>query len=233
MDCGFGELFITSQNYVVKMRVDRKQIILRRYLIALVFAAGIFITGLFLGLKISEMKMEAIAESQKAISLDILDFETYNFLAEESFCSTDERYISHELNELGKKLSYLESEFGYDSDEVKSIKKRYFLLEIRHWVLKEKEKEFCNRSNIHTILYFYRNVPRCGDCIKQGKLLTYFKAKYPNLYIYSFDVNYDLISLKHLLKRFGVDSVPFLVVDSKPIKGFVSKEELEKLLEKS
>lgn len=215
------------------MHTDRKRLIFGRYLIAFVFAAGIFITGIFLGLKISEMKLKNVIESQKAINLDILDFETYNFLAEESFCSIDERYISHELNELGKRLSYLESEFGYDSDKIKPIKKRYFLLEIRHWILKEKEKEFCNRSNIHTILYFYRNVPRCGDCIKQGKLLTYFKAKYPNLYIYSFDVNYDLISLKHLLRRFNVNSVPFLVVDSKPIEGFVSKEELEKLLGES
>lgn len=201
----------------------------RKYLIAFVITAAIFGTAIFLSNTLADKKIENVRDIENKVALDILSSETqFALLAETSCRDIGPGFLSKELGPLGERLSYAENQSGFNEEDVDSLKRSYFLLEIKDYLLMKRLTEKC-RITPTFILYFYSSKERCEDCERMGYVLTALRDKYPDLRVYSFDYDYDLGALQTLKSIYKVKSeLPALIINGEPYYGFRSVEELEK-----
>ncbi len=201
----------------------------KKYVFSFAITAVIFTTAILVSNKFSQEKMEEIRGIQDKIAIDILSSETQFALLEESSCKDfGTGTLSTELGNLEEKLSYTEGQRGHDDPEVITLKKYYFLLEIKDYLLMNKISEKCKKTPL-SIIYFYSTDERCKDCEREGYVLTHLRETYPDLRVYSFDYNMDLSAVKTLISTNKVkNELPAIIVKDKIYYGFQSVEDLEK-----
>ncbi|HRH25744.1 MAG TPA: thioredoxin family protein [Parcubacteria group bacterium] len=199
----------------------------KKYIFAFVMTVAIFATALFISNSVSEGKLAEIQNIQNRLSLDILASETQSALLEETSCkNVNQIPLTKELGELAERLAAAEEQSGSDNQDVQSLKKQYFLLEIRDYLLMKKISEKCG-VNPTFILYFYANETDCEDCQKMGFVLTALHEEFPDLRIYSFDYNMDLEALHTLRTIYGLgETLPAIVINGDPYYGFRPLNEL-------
>jgi hypothetical protein len=176
---------------------------------------------------------------QEQLSIDSLSLETQFSLLESAPCaetmtSTNETStdLTSKLDDLGRRLSYAQSQLGNNNPGVETLERQYSLLEIRDYLITKKIETTCKRNAV-TVLYFYSNEGDCESCASAGYALSYLHDTYPRLRIYSFDYNLDLgalATLKTQLKLNG--ALPAFVINGTPHYGFTTLEDLEKLFPK-
>ncbi|MDO8424015.1 MAG: hypothetical protein Q7S54_00200 [bacterium] len=200
----------------------------RKYLMAFLITALIFSTAIFASSMLTGKKVEDVRAIENRVALDILSSETqFALLAETSCKDIGPGFLSKELGPLGEKLSYAENQTEFNTGDIDSLKRSYFLLEIKDYLLMKRLTEKCNEKTFF-ILYFYGTKDKCDDCEKMGYVLTALRDKYPELRVYSFDYNYDLGAIGTLTSIYKVKpDLPALIINGKPYYGFKTVEELE------
>ena len=201
----------------------------KKYFFSFAITAVIFITAIFLSNYFGQKKLGEIRDIQDKIAIDILSSETQFSLLEESSCKdVGTGTLSTELGSLEEKLSYTENERGHDNAEVQTLKKYYSLLEIKDYLLMTRISEKCKKTPL-SIIYFYSTDKTCGDCEKEGYVLTHLRETYPELRVYSFDYNIDLSAVKTLISINKVkNTLPSIIIKDKIYYGFQGVEDLEK-----
>jgi hypothetical protein len=204
---------------------------IKKYLLVFALTCAVFLTGFLLSNYLSNAKVNSIKDTEDQISLDILSSEAQYQLLEQSSCSVvSGSILSDELNTLADKLSYAESQEGFNSADVKSLKQNYSLLEIKDYLLMQQIYQKCSASPA-SILYFYSNKGDCPDCTNQGYVLTALRQEYPELRVYAFDYNLGLSAIDTLISMYHIPSVlPALVMNGKVYAGFQSIDNIEKAL---
>jgi len=200
----------------------------KKYAVAFLITALIFGTAVFVSSVLTNKKVADVRSIENRVALDILSSETqFALLAETSCGDIGPGFLSRELGPLGEKLSYAEDQTGFSDEDVESLKRSYFLLEIKDYLLMKRLTEKCNIKPTF-ILYFYSTNDRCEDCEKMGYVLTALRDKYPDLRVYSFDYFYDLGAIKTLTSIYKVEpQVPAIIVNGETYYGFRTVEELE------
>ena len=93
-----------------------------------------------------------------------------------------------------------------------------------------KISEKCKKTPI-SIIYFYSNNDSCGDCEKEGYVLTRLRETYPDLRVYSFDYNIGLSAVKTLISINKLkNDLPAIILKDKIYYGFQSIEDIEKAM---
>ncbi len=199
-----------------------------KYLVAFLITAAIFGTAVLASSVLNDKKVEDVRSIENRVALDILSSETqFALLAETSCRDIGTGFLSKELGPLGEKLSYAEDQAGFSAEDVDSLKRSYFLLEIKDYLLMKRLTEKCNVKPTF-ILYFYSTEDKCEDCEKMGYVLTALRDKYPDLRVYSFDYHYDLGAINTLTSIYKVrGSLPAIIVNGEAFYGFKTVEELE------
>ena len=181
---------------------------------------------------LDQLRLIEIETMQNTISTETLSLETQFSLLEAAPCENvaSSTTLSSELTELGNRLSYAEDQLGSDDPRVIQLKKQYYLLEIRDYLITKRLAAACSiKTKTVTVLYFYSNANDCTDCDKAGYALSYLRDTYPNLRVYSFDYHLDLGALKTLISVNKVkDVLPAFVIQGKVFYGFTSLDELKK-----
>jgi hypothetical protein len=200
----------------------------KKYLVAFLITAAIFGTAVFASSVLADKKMEDVRSIENRVALDILSSETQFALLEETSCrDIGPGFLSKELGPLGEKLSYAEDQNGFNDQDVDSLKRSYFLLEIKDYLLMKRLTEKCNVKPTF-ILYFYSTEDKCEECEKMGYVLTALRDKYPDLRVYSFDYYYDVGAISTLTSIYKVKSqLPAIIVNGETYYGFNTVEELE------
>lgn len=200
----------------------------KKYLVAFVITAAIFGTAVYASNKLTDKKIENVRDIENRVALDILSSETQFALLEETSCKDiGPGFLSKELGPLGERLSFAENDKGFSPADVESLKRSYFLLEIKDYLLMKRLTQKCNIKPTF-ILYFYSTSDRCEECEKMGYVLTALRDKYPELRVYSFDYDFDLGAIKTLTSINKVKSqLPALIINGAPYYGFKTVEELE------
>jgi hypothetical protein len=204
----------------------------KKYFYVFLVTVAIFLTAFFVSNTLGNKKIEDIQTAQNRVSIDILSSETQFALLSESSCETvGDTSLSKDLDSLGAKLSYAETNLNSNKEDVQWLKKNYSLLEIKDYVLMKKLAERCKVKPVY-ILYFYSNEKgACSDCQKQGSVLTELRKKYPGLRVYSFDYDLDLAALQTLVSLYKVEpELPALVIHKSVEYGWKSVEEMEKAM---
>lgn len=210
----------------------RTKIDTKKYVLAFVITALVFLGALAVSNSFSKKRLAEIQTIESNISLDILASETQFALLKESSCKTvDHRTaFSEELNNLAQKLSYMEENLGENNAEVIGLKKYYSLLQVKDYLLVGKINEKCGIKPI-TIIYFYSNTGDCNDCKREGYVLTKLREEFPELRIYAFDANLDLSVVKTMKSIYNIkDTLPALVIWDEAYYGFKSSEDIEKII---
>lgn len=200
----------------------------KKYLVAFLITAFIFGTAVFASNALTDKKLQDVRDIENSVALDILSSETQFALLEETSCrDIGPGFLSKELGPLGERLSYAENQKGFDADDVDNLKRSYFLLEIKDYLLMKRLTQKCNIRPTF-ILYFYSDKERCEDCEKMGYVLTALRDKYPDLRVYSFNYHFDLGAIQTLISINKVKpELPALIINGVPYYGFKNIEELE------
>lgn len=201
----------------------------KKYIVAFLITAVIFGTAIFISDLLTQKKIDNVRDIESRVALDILSSETqFALLAETSCKDIGTGFLSKELGPLGEKLSYAENHNGFNDEDVASLKRSYFLLEIKDYLLMKRLTEKCGIEPTF-ILYFYSSVKeQCKDCEKMGYALTALRDKYPDLRVYSFDYHLDMEAIQTLISIYKVeDTLPALVINNEPYYGLRTVDELE------
>lgn len=200
----------------------------KKYLVAFLITAFIFGTAVLASNLLTDKKLQDVRDIEDSVALDILSSETQFALLEETSCrDIGPGFLSKELGSLGERLSYAEDQTGFDSSDVDSLKRSYFLLEIKDYLLMKRLTAKCS-IDPSFILYFYSTKDKCEDCEKMGYVLTTLRDKYPELRVYSFDYHFDVGAIGTLISIYKVKpELPALIINGEPYYGFRTVEEIE------
>ena len=202
----------------------------KKYLIAFVITAILFLTAFYLSNFFSNKKIQEIRNIENTIAIDILSSETQFDLLEELSCgNVNDSILSQELNDLAAKIEFSEEQGLGSTEERASLKKYYSLLQIKDYLLMKKAEDKCNLE-VTSIIYFYSNKEDCKDCEKQGYILTDIRQNYPNVRVYAFDYNLDLSALKALITIYKVkepERLPALIVNGQVYYGLQEFEDIQ------
>jgi hypothetical protein len=184
---------------------------------------------------LNQQRVAELNAIEDQLSIDTLSLDTQFSLLETAPCSVavEGTELTSELNDLGDRLSYAESQLGKDDAQVVRLKKQYSLFAIRDYLVTKQLAKTCGTKPV-TVLYFYSNQGDCAECDRAGFALSYLRQNFPTIRVYSFDYNLDLGALKTLI---SIDKVkrdlPAFIIQGQTSYGFTSLEDLEKQFPKS
>ena len=200
----------------------------KRYFVAFVLTTGVFLLGLLFGAVLTESKFTELKDLQQDLRTQLASYDIQALLVSENLCTfKDVDGLVDELGSLANRLTAMEDERGKTDSEVLKLKQYYSLLEIRHWLFLKKLNEECG-TTYKLLLYFYSsNEKNCPDCESQGYILSYLRAKYPDVRVYSFDIDIHDPALDTIKTIYSVKTSPSIILDDKLYTEFQSKEQLE------
>ena len=194
---------------------------------ALLITAGIFSVVIFVSRYATDQKIKTIQSAQDMIALDIASSETqFSLLSEMSCKNIGASSLSSELRSMEARISYAETNKLTSKEELLRLKKSYFLLEIKDFLLLRKINERCGQTTV-PVIYVYTT--DCSDCVKQGYVLTALQEKYQKVRVYSFDNTVQLSALHALLSVYSIKdgTFPMVVIGEKTYTGLMTLDEIE------
>jgi len=193
----------------------------------ILYALGI-LTGIYLQKNTERVVEKRLDEIEKSIESTQLEYLYITSLGDKISCDALKTMVEDTTNnvwQIGRELIELE---GSKSDRFFELKKQYSLLSIRAWILNNYLNDKCDGRKI-ILLYFY-SIP-CPDCERQGRELDELREDFKDgIKIFVLDGGLDLPMINTLKKTYGVNVTPSIVFENKTFSGFISKEELIKLL---
>ncbi len=191
----------------------------------------ILFLGVYLVNTITESKIEKVRSLETGIAINILSIETQFALLQELSCKNISRSIlSSELDALAQKLQFMENNLNPDDPELLRLKKYYFLLEIKDFILLQKINKKCGGSTNY-ILYFYSNEGNCKKCKEQGYILSRILKKRDDIRVYNFDYDIELSALDALKQIYNVSGdLPILIINGKRYNKLMTEEDIYKLI---
>ena len=211
--------------------MDRKKIKTSRYLAAIAITILIFMIGYLVSSEIDNLKLSKLSFLEQDLRIDALGSELYLQLVQGDLCNNvNSTLYTEELSTYGKRVAYLESIYGFSSQETMQLKNYYSLLEIRHWIILKNINLECNQD-VPYVLYFYTNYG-CTDCEDQGLVLTNVHTNYPLFNTYSFEFVLNNSATDFLKEKYNItpNKLPALVIDDQIYYGFQSKDTLIKVM---
>ena len=213
--------------------VTTKAIFFRSLLITI----AIFGAGLLLGLYLDNLRSNTIFDE-----LRVYEVNTESYLVEQAFwdefgmndCSMAEKRlnsISSELVELGYYLNSYETKSLFKDDDFQYIAQRYFLLEIKGYILFNQLKEECNLQN-DVILYFY--TPDDSTSELQGYVLdNLVQQSNGTLDVFSINKDFNDPAIESLVIYYNVTISPTLIINSEVIGGYSNYPTIQTILDET
>lgn len=222
---GFG----TEKGKKMVREINRK-----RYLMAGILTAFVFILGIMLGMVIEGQRVQYIDKVNRIEKLDYsslqLQYAYIDQLSREENCEAVSKTFESSvksLTETSERLESYEKNANLNKEEFKVLKREYILSQLNYWLLAQRTKKICERDLV-TILYFYSTEKECPDCEEQAFILTYLKQKFGNkLLIFALDSTYTEEPMINMLKnQYDVKEYPTIVIENEAFEGFVSKSQI-------
>lgn len=201
-----------------------------KYIFVLILTVGVIAIAVVTSNYLYRERLAEVDSVESRIQLNLLASEVQFELLKQLPCTEESLpVLSEELNNLAERVAFLESERGDGDSEVRELKRRYSLFQIKDFLAVRDIGVRC-KLPVYPILYFYSNNGDCADCRKQGALLTNLREEYPELRIYSFDYNIDGAGVDSLRRLYKLDgALPIIVINNKPRYGFTSLDNFAEL----
>jgi hypothetical protein len=206
----------------------------KRYLIAGILTAFIFLLGLMLGMVVEGQRVGYIDKVNRIEKLDYsslqIQYAYIEQLSREENCEAVSKTFENSVKSLietSERLESYEKNANINKQEFGFLKREYMLAQLNYWLLAQRTKKICDRD-IVTVLYFYSTDKECPRCEEQAFILTYLKQKFGNkLLIFSLDSTYtDEPMIEMLKQQYDMHEYPTLIIENRKIEGFASKSEI-------
>jgi len=194
----------------------------------------IFLIGIFVGYQFDNFRTTDVLESLKQSELD-----AQSYITEQEFFENFGGYrcelaqpklteLSSRLGELGFNLVNYEERNIFKQKDYNYLLRKYFLEEIRTYILFSQLKKECKLNNT-LILYFFD--PSDIESERQGRVLDVLGKKYERVSIFSINFNYNLDPMINNIKLYyNVTTTPTMIINGvNKIEGLTDLEELEKI----
>lgn len=206
------------------------------FLTSLAITLVVFVAGLILGWNLDTMRSSEVLHDLKNNELD-----AESFLIEQAFWDSFEEEdcrfaelrinsLSVELAELGQYLNNYQKKNVFEEEDFQYLARRYFLLEVRGYILYNEMKEKCSLQN-DVILYFYGFEDQESE--KQGYVLDKIVDR-SNGTVDIFSINRDYegdVTLDTLRLYYNITTTPTIIINGDlKQEGYVSYEEIKELL---
>ncbi|MDO8460456.1 MAG: hypothetical protein Q7S74_05070 [Nanoarchaeota archaeon] len=221
------------------MESIKRKVNLNIFMMAVVLAALLFLSGILVGDYLAYKKLDEIKTSQKVIGslFDLFILKTANINKQNvSYCDLKWEDVWKEKVEIGEILSRLETRLGKNDEKVMEQKDTYNKIQIKILNITEETKAHCD-YNWNIILFFYtnnKNDPR-GDyqlSEQQGYVLdTIYNVHNEKVRIFTFDMSSKNNITDYLTGTYNISSLPHLVINGKSYGGFMNRNEIEKALQ--
>jgi hypothetical protein len=110
------------------------------------------------------------------------------------------------------------------------LRSKYFLANMRFYLMLREYSQACNDTSVKPILFFYSAYNDCPACVAQGRVLDSVRAECPNARVYAFPADVEEISMIKTFKSYyRITSTPVLVINDQKYGSLVSKERIEAL----
>ena len=205
----------------------------KKYILVFFITLGIFAIIFLFSDFLYNQRLGQVKNIEDTINRNILESEIQYALLADASCDTDATgnpILISEINNLTKRLAFMEDQRGAEDAEVQSLKKYYSLLQAKDYLLLRERTKQCGDKPL-SIIYFYSNAGNCDDCKKMGYVLTSMREDYDELHVYAFDYNLGLSVIETLKSIYKLEnSFPVLIINRKPYYGFKTREEIERLI---
>jgi len=194
---------------------------------------GIFAVAFFVSDYINDKKLNQLENIYQQISTNILSTETKFSLLRIASCEDTisetslENELTLELNDMAKRVKYMENQLGADDSNVVLIKTQYSLLQIKDYLLMRELATRC-KEKMSTILYFHDL--DCSDCRKQSLVLDKISSLYPNIRVYWLDRSLQTPAMQTMVSMFSITNTPSMIIEEKTYSGFKSVDEIKEII---
>ena len=200
------------------------------YIAVMAFTALIFILGLLAGNYIANQKSNELSLNQQKLILELNGLDLKRELVSQNTCNFRINDLLKERADIGANIEALEARFGKEDKDILLQKEIYELIELKTFFLLDEYNQKCN-ENYTSILFFYTNKEndpqgRWQASEDQGYILSALGRKYPNVNIFSFDVNIKNPAIDTLIELYKIEQVPALVINNS-VYGYRILSELE------
>ncbi|QQG39684.1 MAG: hypothetical protein HYS81_04935 [Candidatus Aenigmatarchaeota archaeon] len=199
---------------------------------AFAVSAVLFLSGLGLGLLVSEEKADYLGAQVEQVDSDIeslqLEFLLLDTIGENATCRLVKdrlREVNSQSYELGNKVgAYEDNEEGINGESLDLLKRAYYHSLIKYWIFNKKVEDVCGEKTANIIYFFVRD---CSACQDQGVVLSYYKEVLgENLLVFPISADFEDPFVQTLNGYYNVTSYPALVINGEKHEGFLSKKEL-------
>lgn len=205
----------------------------RRYVLAGILTALVFVLGLLLGFVIEGKRVELVQDVANEAKVDIgslqMQYAFIEELAQVGNCAAFEKVFDKNLENLETariKLANYQVDATVNRLEFELLQRAYIISQVEYLLLSMKAKNLC-KSDVVNIIYFFSK--ECDTCDDQSFLLTFLKQKFGDrLFIFGFDTSFGKEPLLNLMvSTYNVTKFPTLVIENRTFTEFLPKDSLK------
>lgn len=204
----------------------------RRYVLAGILTALVFVLGLLLGFVIEGKRVGLVQDVANEAKVDIgslqLQYAFIEELAQVGNCAAFEKVFDKNLENLETariKLANYQLDATVNRQEFELLQRNYIISQVEYLLLSMKAKNLC-KSDVVNIIYFFSK--ECDTCDDQSFLLTFTKQKLgERLFIFGFDTSFGKEPLlKLMISTYNVTAYPTIIIEDQKHVGFMAKGNL-------
>ncbi|MDD5096817.1 MAG: hypothetical protein PHY95_04880 [Candidatus ainarchaeum sp.] len=110
------------------------------------------------------------------------------------------------------------------------LREKYFLANMRFYLMLREYSQACNDTSVTPILFFYSAYNDCPACVAQGRVLDEVRAECPNVRVYAFPADVEEISMIKTFKSYyRITTTPALVINDEKHGSLMTNEQIEAL----
>ncbi|MBI2578657.1 MAG: hypothetical protein HYW26_03025 [Candidatus Aenigmarchaeota archaeon] len=199
----------------------------KKYLIAFLITSLVFVSGLFIGSKITASRTEEI---QRTLQNDLLDFQSLelelSLIKNTNACD----YIGYRLPDVIKRKVDLGRKFDIGDipkEEAKTLQKQYVISLMRYWFFSEVQEEQCNITTPRVIFFFDESeISR-----EQGRVLDYLVYRSnESISVFAFNREWEEPIIRLLMANYQVNATPAIVINGTKYEGLQTREKVQQIL---
>jgi|GEM_PF-4327212 len=208
----------------------------RKHLVVFSTSLAIFLSGIFIGLFINEVRQSDFAKRIEEMEIEMSNLQFISLVSQfnQNFtCHYLTNYLKElipKLNKLRFEIISLEKEEKIYTEEYKQLDKQFTLTRLRYWFLLENIRKNCD-ANFTIVLFFY-TTKDCFLCEQQGIITSIFEERFPHFFlVVPLRADSEISSVNILLQTFNITKFPALVFNGEKVyQEFVSKEKMQEIL---
>ena len=152
--------------------------------------------------------------------------QTHNDTA--SVCSALRTQLEDSAQRTYDVYGELEQSQGGVFRQYETLRRKYFLANMRFYLMVRQYGQACNDSSLEPILFFYSTQSDCPTCAAQGKVLDDVRAECPDARVYAFPADVEDVSMIKAFKSYyNITATPSLVIDDRTYSQPLGKDAIK------